>query len=329
MPFAAPSTCSTAAAAALAHNRVRFGRPLGLSVSWTCQGVRLLPPISSCSRLYWQDLLPATVFSPGSPWSSHHVACGPMANVSNSREAPRPKNFQLARAWLAVPPPHRLCAPTAQSFAPFSAPKSPKRMPSRQRLCRADPTRVFACRHPHDVLPEWCNHSSKDLARPSVEWCSSDHASDANWVLLPRVEQSTPACRDSRALPGLTLSAAHNEGFGSWPSPPSRLLQPNRFQEIGISTTVLGWARTLHLPSSWSTVWRDWPSHELSLVPSSHELFAETATFLPPPLLYTSREFRPHKTGELLLTPSGGSPLSSATTTTSPAFIADRLHKYP
>ena len=41
----------------------------------------------------------------------------------------------------------------------------------------ADPTRVFACRHPHDFLSEWRTQSSKVLARPSLKRCPSFHAS--------------------------------------------------------------------------------------------------------------------------------------------------------
>ena len=45
--------------------------------------------------------------------------------------------------------------------------------------------------------------------------------------------------------------------------------------------------------------------------------------------MHPTREVRPHKTGELTLTPSCGSPSPSPASTPPPAFSADRPHKNP
>ena len=132
------------------------------------------------------------------------------------------------------------------------------------------------------------------------------------------------ACRD---LCDSNLVPAHTRGSEYWLSPPSRLLQPSRSQEIGLSTSVLGGARTAicHCRQDRQSHMTDhgcFPirSHDLSLVLTSRELLAEDCdvSFTVAPAWSFA-----------VLTPSDGSPSSSSATATSPAFSADRLHKYP
>ena len=99
------------------------------------------------------------------------------------------------------------------------------------------------------LLPEWCNDASKAHARFSSERCSSVHASAIPLDCQCRV-LNTPRQR----VVVLRYCATHSFQLvpesESWPSRPSQLLQPGRTQEIGLSTSVLGQARTAHLPSS-------------------------------------------------------------------------------
>ena len=93
-----------------------------------------------------------------------------------SGQAPSPKQFRMAPE---LDRPCRLhtfqcsCGVIVRTLSSFKESQGDASTPT--TLC-ADPTRVFACRHPHDSRPEWCNHSSKAVACSSLEQCSSIHA---------------------------------------------------------------------------------------------------------------------------------------------------------
>ena len=131
---------------------------------------------------------------------------------------------------------------------------------------------------------------------------------DAHGLLLPRAGRATPACGDSRALCDSDLSS-----FG-------------RARILALTSST---ARSATLfPRAWPfdvCSWMSWHgrrhdrqprmtdhgclptrSHDLSLVSTGHQ-----------ENINPSREFGPHKAGELVLTPSSGSPSSSLIGSTS------------
>ena len=92
-------------------------------------------------------------------FSSCRVDCGPMAAPSHSEKL----HVQSTFVWFELERPCHLHAIWCSNRVVVCTFTIHQRVP---RRCL-------------DFLPEWCNHSSTALARPSLERCSSVHASAA------------------------------------------------------------------------------------------------------------------------------------------------------
>ena len=148
-------------------------------------------------------------------------------------------------------------------------------------LC--DPTRVVACRHPHDFLSEWCNHASQALARPSLERCSSVHASAVRtdcrcrvlrkprWrIVILRHSATQTSCQLMPGSPKVGLHLLHTS-FGQ--AVPERLA----FRRLLLDDLVRPVCHRQQDRHSHVADQGCFPAnfHELSLVSTCHRLLAE------------------------------------------------------
>ena len=127
---------------------------------------------------------------------------------------------------------------TAQSFAPWPAPKSPRKMPSRQRL--SAPIRLASL--PVAIHATFCPNGATTRRKflPSVERCSPVHTDTMPIDCRSLLNQPRQRVVILRKPQSPILCPAHTRVSVFWPSLISRPLQRHRFQEIGHSTFAPG-----------------------------------------------------------------------------------------